>query len=112
MRYFATLNNLWDDKADAVGRNGESYATCWCIELWINGSQGWDTNQVALHIDERTTAVTRVDGSIGLKGIRQICAALSFRDCSVKGTHNTIGDGLGNAQWVADCQYILSHFEL
>src|SRR5438552_19061359 len=97
MYHFTTLDNLRNDKADPVGWDRENNPTGRCIKLRINCRQCWDTNQVALHIDECTTTITRIDRSIRLNGIRQICAALALRDRPVKSTHNTIGYRLRDA---------------
>lgn len=60
------LENLLHGGGNDTGRDGKAETIGGCIIFSIDGGQGWDTNKVSLHIDQRTTTIARVDCGIGL----------------------------------------------
>src|SRR5690349_5208839 len=63
------LNQLRRNELDAVGGNGEANAVGRSFKLGIDGSRSRHTDQVAAQIDQRASAVARIDGRVGLDSI-------------------------------------------
>src|SRR5579871_4934544 len=94
MRDMAILDDLRHDGGHAVRRDGEADATGRRVELRIDSRQGWNTDQVALHIHQRATAIARIDGRIRLDRVGDRRAALSLGDAAVQCADDAVRDGL------------------
>src|SRR5712692_6780071 len=111
MADFTSLDDLRRDKLDAIGGDGKADAVGRGIKLWIDGGQGWNAYQVALHVYQCAAAIAGVDGGIGLDSIGNNGSVL-FIYITSKGTDNGVCDCLGNTQWIANGQYVLSYQQL
>ena len=94
-------NQLWRNEFDAVGRNRETNPISRSLKLGINSRRGRHPDQIGLQIHQRTTTISRVDGGVGLNGIR------NGLNGTVESTDDPVGHGLGDAQRIANRQHFL-----
>ncbi len=91
------------DAGDGVGRHGEA-DTLRAHGLGVDG--GVHADDVAGHVDERTTGVAGVDGGVGLDEALELAlrdaVGARFIDGAVLGGDDAGGDGLGEAEGAAD----------
>src|SRR6266571_6948000 len=106
MRDLAHLHDLWCNELHTVGGHRKANTIGRCLKLRVDSGQSWNTDDLPLQVDERTTTVARVDRSIRLDGIGD------GRNCASQSTDNATRDRLRDPQRVADCQYLLPHTQL
>src|SRR5690606_10667264 len=70
----------------------------------ING--GVDTHQVAIHVHQGSARVAGVDGRIGLD---EVFKSVNAQLTAAQGADDATGDGLPNAERVADGQNTVPH---
>ena len=111
MRNLTSVDNLRSDELDTIRWNGETHAARRCIKFWIDSGQRRNTDQVALHINQRTTTVTWINWCICLDSIGNDSPILLVHIAPQR-TDDTIGNGLRNTQRITDCQHILAYLQL
>ena len=57
------LENLMQDGFYKIGWDGETEAVGGCIGLGIDRGQGWDADELPLHIDQGSATIAGIDDS-------------------------------------------------
>src|SRR5437764_7254903 len=107
----ASLDDLRRNGLDTIRWNGKANTISRCVEFRVNGRQRWNSDQVALHIYQRSTAIAWIDRCVGLNSIRNDRSVLLIH-IATQSTDNAICDCLGDAQGIADSQHVLPHPQL
>ncbi len=99
---FTVFHDLFGQVAHHVGRNGKADTDVAAV-----GAQdgGVDADQLATQVEQGATRVARVDGRIGLDEVFQV---LDVEAAAAERTDDAGGDGLAEAERVADGQRIVT----
>ena len=97
---------------DAFGKSGGNGEADALISSIIGEDRSIDANHFALEVDQRTTAIARIDRSIGLEKIFERIVAYNAEICSVFSGDNPSRDGSFERKGAADCQNPVADIEL
>ena len=98
-------DQLIHDDAGQIDRNREAISR---VEPGLTRNRGVDTDDLALHVDQRAAGVTRIDGRVGLNEVGDGgLAALKPLQAASLAADDAGGDGEGEliSEWIADGQH-------
>ena len=105
----AGLDQAVHDAAREIDRDGEADAD---VAVRSGEDGGVDADEPAAGVDERAAGVARVDGGVGLDEILVAGDLVEDADAPAGGGDDAHGDGLADAERVADGEDHVAHAEL
>ena len=103
-----SVDQLSGDKHHQIDRNRETDAF---VAARIAGDRGVDANHLTSQIQQRTAAVARVDGGVGLQEILQTdLFGAQFQITPTFGADDAVADGVAQPEGTADRQHEVANF--